>query len=165
MATLLKKISSKNIVTDLKAVVRSIEKDGGVREIYRILGIVSGFKDGESNFGAYTEFQGTFYATNCVSGEAFESGKCFLPDPLPGMLKGALSNADSVEFALAVSIKRRDELNIGYEYLVAPLVETRTADPLAHLKQAALGMLPAPTTEAGDVADEAPKAKGKGKAA
>jgi hypothetical protein len=161
MATLLKKISAKNIVNDLKAVARSVEKDGGVKEIYKILGIVTSLKTGESQYGQYVEFNGNFFATNCVTGEQFESGKCFLPDPLPGMIQSALANNDSVEFALSVSIKRRDDLAIGYEYLVSPLVETRSADPLAHLKQAVLGALPAPVAEE---AEEAPKAK-KGKAA
>lgn len=147
MATLLKKMSTKNIICNPKEALRLIDKDGEVKEIYKILGIVTGFKAGEGDYGSYVAFAGQFHAVNTVTGEEFESGKAFLPEPLPGMIQAALSNSDSVEFALSVSMKRRDDLGIGYEYLVSPIVDTKRADPLAHLKAAVKGALPAPVAE------------------
>lgn len=150
MATLLKKMSTKNVISNPKEVLRLIDKDGEVKEIYKILGIVTGYKPGEGDYGSYVAFAGQFHAVNTVTGEEFESGKAFLPEPLPGMIQAALANADNVEFALSVSMKRRDDLGVGYEYLVSPIVDTKRADPLAHLKAAVKAALPAPVASTDD---------------
>lgn len=162
-ATLLKKISAKTVMGNVKEIAKGM-KDGERKDLFKILGVCTGFKQDESTYGQYTEFHGNFFAINMLSGEEFEGSKAFLIDPWTGMLLGALEGNESVEFAITVSIIARDDLPTGYEYVGSPMVETKRADPLAALKQAAgLAALPAPTDEE-TVAEDAPKAK-KGKAA
>lgn len=162
-ATLLKKISAKTVMGNVKEIAKGM-KDGERKDLFKLLGVCKGVKTGESTYGEYTEFHGSFYAINLLTGEEFEGVKAFLIDPWTGMLLGALEGNESVEFAITVSIIARDDLPMGYEYVGSPMVETRRADPLAALKQAAgLAVLPAPTAEH-EVAEEAPKAK-KGKSA
>jgi hypothetical protein len=160
-ATLLKKISAKTVMGNVKEIAKGM-KDGERKELFKLLGVCKGVKTGESAYGEYTEFHGAFFAVNLLTDEEFEGAKAFLIDPWTGMLLTALEGNESVEFAITVSIIARDDLPMGYEYVGSPMVETRRADPLAALKQAAgLATLPAPAEA--ETAPEEPKVK-KGKA-
>lgn len=145
MANLLKKISPKNLVGEVKPIVSEhIKKDGEAMELYRIWGVVDGVQTGNSSFGDWVAFVGQFGALNSVTGEEFKGIKAFLPEPMQTMLQVAMNDNDKVEFALLVHVKRRDDLAIGYEYIAEPIIDAQEADPLEHLKTKALPQLEAP---------------------
>lgn len=150
-ASLIKKISPKQLAGDVKKVVREQSKEGGLlatdgsqTSLYRVFGIADGMVTGETDFGPWIAFTGQFEAVNSA-GEIFKASKCFLPEPCDQMIKHALEDNESVQFALEVFVKRRDDLQVGYEYIPKPIVEVTDNDPLQHLRAAAL---PAPTSKA-----------------
>lgn len=162
-ASLLKKMSAKAIVGNVKEVAKSIEHDGDKTPLYNVYGICTGIETGEHQTnGPWIGFKGSFGAINLVTGEEFSATKCFLPDPMPGLLENAMRDNDSVEFALEVALKRRDDLAVGYEYMVTPLIDAQEADPLAHLKakalpKASVQQLDAPKAEAAETKPAAKK--------
>jgi hypothetical protein len=81
------------------------------------------------------QLTGQMEAVNHVSGETFAAVMCFIPEPLCSLIKTALQANEEVEFAFTVSVKRRDDLKEGYEYLVTPHKQAQEADPLAGLRQ------------------------------
>lgn len=130
--------------------------------IARIVGIAYGLKDGETNYGPYTEFHGNFSATN-NAGEMYRSPKAILPEPAQSLLREAVEKAEAgkgIELAfdfLAVP----DAGDRGYKFQVQPLMERDPADPLDALmadvsKQFAL---PAPAEQQPELPlDGAPQA-------
>lgn len=159
--TILKKMSAKGICGNVKEVVKSISEDGGRAQLYNVYGVATGLIPGEHpTHGTYLGFSGNFGAINQATGEEFVSTKCFLPDPMPGLIEAAMAKSESVEFALQVDVIRRDNLAVGYEYLVKPLIEAQEADPLAHLKKIAVSKVAQLEAPKAEVAEE-PKAKKK----
>lgn len=133
--TMLKKLGAKQIVGNVKQAVKDFcANDGDKVSLYTIFGVANGVKTGTSNYGDWTAFQGKFEATNYVDGASYASNQAFIVEPLQSMLMGALQESDSVQFAITVDVKRRDDLNQGYEYLVTPHMQTQENDPLAHLR-------------------------------
>lgn len=161
---LLKKLGAKQILGNVKNVVaETCENDGDTYKAYSIYGIANGIKTGVSNYGEWTAFQGKMEAVNYVSGESFAAPQCFIPEPLQSMLKDALADNDTIEFAFSVHVKRRDDLKEGYEYITEPHKAAQEADPLAALRN----LLPAPDNAQGDIeevtgAPEQPEPKKKG---
>ena len=147
MSAILRKITSKNIVGNVKAVVKEAGlKDGEKIPLYNVMGIATKAVPGESQYGDYIEFHGTFHAVNLITGESFDAFKAFLITPWDIMLRDALADSEKVEFAISVSVVVKDDLPTGYEYIATPLVETQRADPLAHMKEAVQkAALPAPS--------------------
>lgn len=139
---LVKKLGAKQILGNVKQVVKdSCEKDGDTYKAYSIIGQANGIKTGTSQYGEWCAFTGRMEAVNYVTGESFAAMQCFIPEPLQSMIRNALSETDSVEFAFTVIVKRRDDLKEGYEYLVEPHKQAQEADPLAALR----AMLPPPS--------------------
>lgn len=134
---LLKKLSAKHIIGNVKEFVAKIDKDGGELEAYRVFGKIVGIRSGQSTFGDWIMFKGQIEAIS-YDGETFRATEVAIQEPMQTMLQSALAEHDSVEFAMVVSVKRRDDLEVGYEYIVSPLVEAQEDDALAHLRQAAL---------------------------
>lgn len=140
---LIKKLGSKQILGNVGGFVREKlhndhNADGETVKAYTMFGIASGVKTGASTYGEWTAFTGQMEAVNHFTGENFAASQAFVPEPLQTMMVGTLRENDSIEFAFTVSVKRRDDLERGYEYIVEPLVQAQQADPLAHLKKAAL---------------------------
>lgn len=162
---LVKKLGSKQILGNVgKLVAERCENDGDVYKAYTIFGAVNGTKTGNSTFGEWLAFTGTMEAVNHVTGESFAAAQCFVPEPLQSMMLAELKNSDSLEFAFSVSVKRRDDLDRKYEYIVTPITETRQADPLAHLRQLVPQIAPAKQLEIAVESDtEKTPAKGKAK--
>lgn len=140
-----KKLSAKQIVPELKKFMREqsskggkLENDGDITHLYKMFGLVSSVETGEGDYGPWIKFVGKHEALN-LYGDYYASTAAFLPEPLPGMLMSALESNDTVEYAVEVSIKRRDDLAIGYEFLPSPLIEVSENDPLASLRAKALG--------------------------
>lgn len=162
-----KKLGAKQILGNVQNVVKSeCPNNGDTYKAYSVYGIANGVKTGVSNFGEWCAFQGKMEAVNYVTGESFASPQCFIPEPLQSMLREALAQNDTIEFAFSVHVKRRDDLKEGYEYIVEPHKAAQETDPLAALRN----LLPAPSettqTDIEDVtgATEQPaQVKGKGK--
>jgi len=152
--TMLKKLGAKQVLGDVKKVVASAcPSDGATADVYSIYGVTNGVKTGTGTYGEWTAFQGKFEAINYTSSEKFAAIQCFIPEPLQTLIKSALQESDDVKFAFTVSVKRRDDLKEGYEYLVTPHSEAQANDPLEGLR--ALIPTPKPLSLA---APEAPKA-------
>lgn len=137
--TMLKKLGAKQVLGNIKAITNTMcEKDGDTCKAYTIFGQSNGVKTGVGTYGTWYAFQGQMEAINHVSGERFAAIQCFIPEPIQSMLLDALKDHEQIEFAFTVSVKRRDDLKEGYEYLVTPHKETRESDPLANLR----GLIP-----------------------
>lgn len=142
--TMLKKLGANQILGNVKRVVaENCANDKDVYSAYSIYGTSNGIKTGTSQFGEWTAFVGTMEAINHVTGEHFAAVSCFIPEPLSTLLKEALTENENIEFAFSVSVKRRDDLKEGYEYLVTPHKAAQEADPLEKLR----ALIPAPKTE------------------
>ena len=133
--TLLKKLGAKQILGDIKNVVKEkCVNDGDACEVYSIYGTSNGMKTGVGTFGDWCAFVGNMEAINHVTGEAFAAVSCFVPEPLSTILKNGLAENESIEFAFTVSVKRRDDTKEGYEYFVKPHTKMAESDPLANLR-------------------------------
>lgn len=134
--TLLKKLGAKQITGDVKKIVREhLANDGDRMALYTVFGRVDSIRTGDHpTYGAWVAFGGMVESINHVTGEEAASNQAFLPEPLSSMLKAELENADSIEFAVTVDVKRRDDLGQGYEYLPIPHIQSTDNDPLAHLR-------------------------------
>ncbi len=156
--TMVKKLGAKQIIGNVKkAVTDFCANDGDKVSLYTIFGVANGVKTGTSTYGEWTAFQGKFEASNYVEGTSYASNQAFITEPLQSMLVDALRESDVVQFAITVDVKRRDDLNQGYEYLTTPHLQTSENDPLAHLR-AAVPQISAPVKVA---ALEAPKVEEK----
>jgi hypothetical protein len=153
---LISKLSMKGIGAQPK---KNSLTEGESKNIAIVIGRVSKYEVGQSTFGEFTKFRGSFEATNVETGKVYKSGACFLPQVVEALLVDAVDNApdnSAVDFALAIGVKF-SETATGYEYTVEPLTELKEADELTALRQVAMKALPAPAT-----ADEtAGKSKGK----
>lgn len=135
MTTFLKKLGAKQIMGNVKKAVQDYcPNDGDKVTLYTIFGVANGIKTGTTNYGPWTAFQGQFEAQNHVDQNAYASNQAFIPEPLQSMLMGALEKSETVQFAITVDVKRRDDLNVGYEFLPTPHIQTQENDPLAHLR-------------------------------
>lgn len=140
---LVSKISAKTIMGNVKQLVPkddvvegkvTVDRNGQSVDLLRVVGFATGTVVGESNFGPWLAFKGTFSATRLDTGEIFRSGKLFLPDTASDLLAGMVQSSDgAVEFAFDIGVKRDDEAQIGYVYTVKPLLEIAENDPVAML--------------------------------
>lgn len=140
---LVKKITSKDVMGNMKQIVReSGKKNGETVELFTVIGQVIGHVSGESTYGVWTKLKGRFRATNKVTGDVFNSSVAILPDeamdPLLAVL--AIDGAESVDMAFDVNAVIDDTTAVGYVYAVLPLMAPSEDDPLERLQKA----LPAP---------------------
>jgi len=162
MATILKKLGAKqivgnvaNVLKELSAEGKALEKDGAKIELYRVFGIAEGVKTGETTFGPWTAFVGQCEAVS-YTGEVFRANQSFLPPPLDEMLATTMrsNEGDSIQYGVIVYLKRRDDLERGYEYNVEPIIEESQADPLAALRSKVVPQLAAPADDGAKAASE-----------
>lgn len=167
--TMLKKLGANQILGNVKKVVsENCAQDKDVYQAYSIFGRANGIKTGSTQYGEWTGFTGQMEAINHVSGETFAAIMCFIPEPLCSLIKTALQANEEVEFAFTVSVKRRDDLKEGYEYLVTPHKQAQEADPLAGLRQLIpqttnKGQLSLPASTGEEVIENVAPAKAKAK--
>ena len=165
-----KKLSAKTIVGKVKALLPKNDKgeiiNGSPVALMRVYGICNGIKTGTSTFGEWIAFTGNFKAVRLSDGEVFAGSQLFVPDvvtELLGPVVRAAQGAD-VEFAFDIGAQGT-ETEVGYEYMVQPLMKIEESAPLLALEaRLNLAALPAPTSApAADPAPapEAPKGKGK----
>ena len=134
----LKKISPKTLDIDLKGFVKN-NTDGAVQKLYTIVGQVTGTKTGVSNYGEWLMFKGQFIVTKTDTGEVSTAPVAALPKFITEQLEPLVvqANGQPVEFAFEISVKRREDVAIGYEYLAKSLIEQRVSDPLLALMERA----------------------------
>lgn len=167
-----KKLSAKTIVGKVKVLLPKNEKgeiiNGSPVALMRVYGICNGIKSGVSTFGEWIAFTGNFKAVRLSDGEVFAGSQLFVPDvvtELLGPVVRAAQGAD-VEFAFDIGAQGT-ETEVGYEYMVQPLMKIEESAPLLALEaRLNLAALPAPTSApaAAPAPAPAPEAqKGKGK--
>jgi hypothetical protein len=129
---LVKKLSTKTICGE-------ITKPEKPHPVFRIAGVSHGIRTGNSQFGDYTAFVGTFRAKNLLTQKEYASGTCFLPKVVEEMLISALREKQSVdtlasvEFSIEVGVTPSKKAAVGYEYTVRPLREFAVNDALSNL--------------------------------
>ncbi len=137
--TLLKKIVAKNLVAGrIKDIAKAIENDLEKTQLYKLVGQATGYETGEGNFGPWIAFKGNFEAYD-KDLNVYKSNKAFVQEPLQSMIKEVLDgDAEMCEFGLTVAVRRRDDLEVGYEYEISPMIEVAESDSLTHLRTLAL---------------------------
>jgi len=137
-----KKLSTNKICGKIK-IMDILSKDEPSKDLYEVVGIATGTKDGATDYGPWIALSGNFAAHNIETGERFRSGVCFLPDvaldPVIGQLNGG---AHAVEFGWTIGIKLDDSSTVGYVYYARPIIEADENDPL-ELLAAKMGTAPA----------------------
>lgn len=122
---LIKKISVKSICG------KTGPPKGKPKSLMDVYGIASGVKKGESQYGQWFGFIGSFQATNLETGEVFRSGQCFLPNVAGYTLLPAVQaeGVKSVEFGFRIGIIDSD-VPTGFEYIAESLLKMSENDPL-----------------------------------
>lgn len=126
--TTVKKLTTKIIVG------KKIGKVEARTTLYSVIGVATGLKTGESNYGAWTALVGRFEAERTQDGELFAAPLLLLPDEATALpLINAVKIHEGVEFALIVSVEPTLSAP-GYVYDVTSVVSPRRNDMLAILR-------------------------------
>lgn len=128
--TTVKKLTTKIIVG------KKIGKIEVRQQLYSIIGVATGLKTGESNYGAWTALVGRFEAERTADGAMFSAPLLLLPDeataaPIIQLVK----IHEGVEFALVVTVEPTLSAP-GYVYDIATVITPRKNDILAGLRLA-----------------------------
>lgn len=131
---IIKKISVKSVMGDLKKMVKEDQiKDG--EAIMRVAGICKKFESGESDYGPWVRFIGSFRAYNLLTGELCASPKLFLPDTASDLLQVEVSreNSSDIEFGFDIVCHLDPDTPVGYTFSIITLNEPTQDDPLVRL--------------------------------
>lgn len=167
-----KKITPKNLFGKPRDLVKDIV-DGQIRYVYKVGGTINGVKDGVSTYGPWYKFIGEFLAIDMITGEEIRSTAVCLQEPLQGLILDQLKSDSTVEFAAEIGLRKRDDLEVGYEYIMRPIVAPKEPDHISRLKDMMNSGDPAPqpqlisdqtAEEAAEGYEEEPKTKVKAKA-
>jgi hypothetical protein len=160
----LKKITVRDVIGG-KVPVKQIPEHGEELHLCDIYGQARRLITGETDYGPYVKFKGSFEgvaAWGDKAGEIFRAPNCILPDVAADELENMLTAAgvSAVNFAYRISIVGDEQSNIGYFYKCEQIMDTDQADPLDALrlelaKSGAIAALPKP--------DEKSDETGKGK--
>jgi hypothetical protein len=121
------------------------------RQLYIVFGQARSTKTGESDYGPWVAFLGSFEAVDLETGERSVSDKLHLQDPAEGLLLDQLSRrsntADSVQFLFEVGVKPSQkwmdtDAGNSYEFTVKTHFKMDKADPLASMRQLAASVMP-----------------------
>lgn len=171
---LLKKLSVSSLNNFSKGALKELIK-GATAPVFvaRILGSVRKVEVGTTQFGEFIAFSGEFRGWD-IEGEEAMGVKAFLPSPLDEMLAAQVRDVQStegnsnksVEFGADLFVVP-DDTEVGYKYVIKPLLEAKASDPVAALaatvqplqiaKTEALPALAAPSEEEQDDLSEAEK--------
>jgi len=124
----LNKMSMKTLLgATKKSTIADMLKEGKIKTghvVVKIVGEVQGTKKGETTFGEYTAFTGTFLARNLINGEEYQSGVLFVDKSATDAIVAKLANineGDVLEIALQVALQANPDSNVGYNYVTMPL--------------------------------------------
>jgi hypothetical protein len=103
--------------------------------LMRVLGNVTGYRTGQSDFGEYAELKGNFHATNLQTGEILEDcTKCILPGVVGDSVASAMAaGAESVQFAIELDARYSEKAATMYEFDARTLVKPQTPKPINDL--------------------------------
>lgn len=133
--------------------------DPAPRALYRIFGTARDVKHGDSQYGQWTAFIGSFEAVRFSDHTRFQAPQAFLQGASEGLLLDALLElkkkdpAGTLSFAFDIGVKPSEkwvatDKGNSYEYTVKTVFESQQHDPLKELRERAmktLPQLPAPT--------------------
>ena len=132
---LITKITVKNVCgsPDLEEIIKA---PGKAIELMDVFGLARKVVPGESQYGPYVKFSGTFKAINLQTGETVRSGACILPGTAQELLAGAFSDdTTEVKFGFKIGVKAdKASKGTGYAFTVEPLTDPGENDPLTMLE-------------------------------
>jgi len=146
---LITKITVKNVCgnPDLEQIIKA---PGQQIDLMDVFGLARKALPGESQYGPYVKFSGSFKAINLQTGETVRSGACILPGTAQEMLAGEFTDdTTEIKFGFKIGVKY-DKASKGtnYSFVVTPLTEAGENDPLvmleAQIKQERQRQLAAP---------------------
>jgi hypothetical protein len=129
-------------------------KDDAPRSLYRVFGVARDVKHGDSQYGEWTAFLGSFEAIRFSDRQRFQAPQCFLQGASEGLLLDALLAARkedpsaTVMFAFDIGVKPSqkwvtEDKGNSYEYTVRTVLKTQQHDPLREIRDLASNTLPA----------------------
>jgi hypothetical protein len=155
---ILSKIVAKDIVKRSQMNYRK-DDDGKVensapRSLYRVFGVTRGSKTGDSQYGTWLAFIGSFEAIRFSDRQRFQAPLCFLQGASEGLLLDALiatqknDPTNTVMFAFDIGVKPSDkwvteDKGNSYEYTVRTVLKTQQHDPLKEIRELSTHTLPA----------------------
>lgn len=121
--------------TERPRTLRDIADEAGANgmAVMRLVGRVSGRRDGTSQYGEWVALLGDFQAVNLITGELFAGGQAFLPKIITNMIDTRVRDGEIVEIALELGVKPSVKGQTGYEYTVRPLVEPTVSPAMGAL--------------------------------
>ena len=156
----LKKITMKTCVGSVRTIMKGQKDPHKPFFVLRVIGVINGTRTGETTFGQYVNFIGSFRAIT-PDGKGYSSFRCLLPAFLEEQLAHAfMQTGETVRFGFDIIVKpdSKEQLDPtnddakptaqGYEYTANPLMEA-TADIDAFVAELAASkvdtrLLPAP---------------------
>lgn len=152
------KLSAKMICGVIASLFADDAQDGDEVELFTIYGEANTTVVKDTTFGESTGLVGRFRAIRALDGKVFQAQKAYLPNvatelavatlrELQEKVKkaeaaGQVVSAAGLEFALKVGARKDSTVNVGYRYIVEPLMQEQS-DLFSRL-EASLPMLPAP---------------------
>lgn len=121
-----KKLSAKIIVG------KRIGKIDAPKDLFTVIGIATGTKTGQSNYGEWVGLRGQFEVTRCEDGKVLQAPLMILPDAAMAALE---SSAWPSQFAFLVRVVPSAN-GAGFEYEVDQIVAPQSHDPLSVLRNA-----------------------------
>lgn len=127
-------------------------KEGDEKPLYKIVGVISSYRIGSSDFGAWTKFIGEFQAIDELTGEVHVGSAALFPQFLSDMIMGklgAMEGTQAIEFAAQIGFQRQEDSATGYVFTARPLVEFTQSNRMQALLKAAgiAAALPAPAAQ------------------
>lgn len=154
---LLRKVSAKTVCGKIKR-----PEEGQEIPLFRLMGSTDGVKTGESAYGPWFAFTGSFLAIR-ADGEEFGGSLAFIPEPVQGMIIGAIDNlaaGERVDFVVDVGLKHAEN-SVGYEYTTEFVQEPEESNPYRALAQRFKASLPAPIPAEDAPAENGSKRRGR----
>lgn len=147
---LLKKVAVSTVCALPKTFFKEVTKE---TPIMRVAGIVRGHELVPTPYGEAVKFKGEFRAIDLTrdAPENCAGAACYLPAPVDQMLLSALieNPGAALEFAYDIAVVPDEKSNVGYQYRVRTLTESKPSDPMAALlEKASATPLPALTMAA-----------------
>lgn len=129
-----------------KAVIRkNVTEEAPNASLAKIVGRTTAAQPVQSEQGESIRLIGDFTGVNLLTGEIFSSTVCFIPNFVAQPLANALTESDSVEFAIEITAKFSEKSAVGYEFGVKPLLETKPTNAMQALLERSGVALPALT--------------------
>jgi hypothetical protein len=106
------------------------------KDLFTVIGIATGIRIGQSNYGEWTGLKGEFEVVRCEDGKVLQAPIMILPDAAMFELAGEgrpLAQRFPFEFALIVAVEPSTN-DAGFEYRVRSVVHSRPHDALSVLR-------------------------------